>query len=111
MVIDVRYAHYGLDVYKMNSNHTVGSIAQLLRDVESPTKHSSRRLFPASKSFPLAKALLKGLEICDNSLLPFTEDLVDSKPLPPTLTLQLDNACGDHKNQHVFAFCLLLVFK
>ena len=31
---DVRYAHYGLDIYPMNPNHTIGSIAKLLRDLE-----------------------------------------------------------------------------
>ena len=30
---DVRYAHYGLDIYPMNPNHTIGSIAKLLRDL------------------------------------------------------------------------------
>jgi hypothetical protein len=33
---DLRYAHYGLDIYPSDSNHTVGSIAKLLRDLESP---------------------------------------------------------------------------
>ena len=32
---DVRYAYYGLDIYPNDSNHTVGSIAKLLRDLES----------------------------------------------------------------------------
>ena len=31
---DVRYAHYGLDIYPMNPNHTIGLIAKLLRDLE-----------------------------------------------------------------------------
>ena len=95
---DVRYAHYGFDVFKMNSNHTVRSIARLLRDLESPSKHSLRRLSPGSRSFALAKALFEGSEICDNSQLPFTGELVEPKPLLPTLTLQLDNACWHNKN-------------
>jgi hypothetical protein len=33
---DVRYAHYRLDIYPSDSNHTVGSIAKLLKDLESP---------------------------------------------------------------------------
>jgi hypothetical protein len=32
---DVRYARYGLDIYPSDLNHTVGSIAKLLRDLES----------------------------------------------------------------------------
>ena len=27
---DVRYAHYELDIYPMNPNHTIGLIAKLL---------------------------------------------------------------------------------
>ena len=30
---DVRYAHYGLDIFPSDSNHTMGSIAKLLRDL------------------------------------------------------------------------------
>ena len=33
---DVWYAHYGLDIFPTDSNHTVGSIAKLLRDLELP---------------------------------------------------------------------------
>ena len=33
---DVRYAHYGLDIFFHDSNYTVGSIARLLRDIERP---------------------------------------------------------------------------
>jgi hypothetical protein len=39
---DVRYVHYGLDIYPSDSNHTVGSIAKLLRDLESPLMYSTR---------------------------------------------------------------------
>jgi hypothetical protein len=38
---DVRYAHYGLDIYPSDSNHTVGSIAKPLRDLESPPMYST----------------------------------------------------------------------
>jgi hypothetical protein len=50
---DVRYAHYGLDIYPTDSNHTIGSFAQLLRDLESPPKCSSRELFAGGRSSPL----------------------------------------------------------
>ena len=42
---DVRYAHYGLDIYPMNPNHTIGSIAKLLRDLEGVRRNASRCLF------------------------------------------------------------------
>jgi hypothetical protein len=51
---DVRYAHYGLDIYPSDSNHTVGSIAKLLRDLESPPLYSNRQLFVGAGSFPLS---------------------------------------------------------
>jgi hypothetical protein len=51
---DVRYAHYGLDIYPNDSNHTVGSVAKLLRDLESPLLYSSRWLFVGASSSPLS---------------------------------------------------------
>ena len=33
---DIRYAHYGLDIFPTDSNHTVGSIVKLLRDLKLP---------------------------------------------------------------------------
>ena len=35
---DVRYAHYGLDLFSHDSNYTIGSMAKLLRDLELPPK-------------------------------------------------------------------------
>ena len=31
---DVQYAHYRIDIFPSDSNHTIGSIAQLLRNLE-----------------------------------------------------------------------------
>ena len=42
---DVRYAHYGLDIYPMNPNHMIGWIAKLLRDLEGMRRNVSRCLF------------------------------------------------------------------
>jgi hypothetical protein len=50
---DLRYAHYRLDIYPSDSNHTVGSIAKLLKDLESLLVYSSRQLFAAGGSSPL----------------------------------------------------------
>ena len=55
---DVRYAHYGLDVFSHDSNYTIGSMAKLLRDLELPPKSSSQELFTNSKSTNLFKAVL-----------------------------------------------------
>jgi hypothetical protein len=35
---DVRYAHYGLDIFAHDVNYTVGSFAKLLQDLERPPK-------------------------------------------------------------------------
>jgi hypothetical protein len=58
---DVRYAHYGLDIYPSDSNHTVGSIAKLLRDLESPPVYSTWQMFVGGGSSPLFQALLTGV--------------------------------------------------
>ena len=55
---DVRYVHYGLDIFPTDSNHTVGSVAKLLRDLKLPPKHSSQELFSRSGSALLFTTLL-----------------------------------------------------
>ena len=50
---DIKYAHYGLDFYPDDANHTVGSFAKLLRDLENPPAYSSRALFDGSGTTPL----------------------------------------------------------
>ena len=39
--VDVKYAHYGLDFYLGDTNHTIGSFAKLLQDLERPPTLSS----------------------------------------------------------------------
>ena len=107
---DIRYAHNGLDIFPTDSDHTVGSIAKLLRDLELPPNYSLRKLFFGSGSAPLFTALLAGVEMCTSSLLPQDAEEVLAKPLPPVLNLQLDNATRDNKNHFVFAFRLLLMY-
>ena len=108
---DVRYAHYGLDMFAHDSNYTISSMAKLLRDLELPPKSSSRELFVESRSTNLFKAILKGAEMCEASLLPLPEVLFPATPLPPILNIQMDNATGDNKNRYVFCFWSLLVAK
>ena len=95
---DVCYAHYGLDIFPSDSNHTMGSIAKLLRDLELPPKNFSRELFSATRTAPLFTALLVGAKMCTSSLPPQATEQVLAKPLPPLLNLQLDNATWDNKN-------------
>ena len=106
---DVRYAHYGLDLYPHDANYTVGSFAKLLRDLELPPKSSSRVLFQNARSLPLYEALLHGVEVCESSLPPPLENQLSGAPLPPILNVQMDNATGDNKNRFVFCFWSLLV--
>ena len=106
---DVRYAHYGLDMFPHDSNYTIGSMAKLLRDLELPPKSSSRQLFTGSGSTNLSKAILKGADMCDASLPPLPETLCSGEPLPPILNVQMDNATGDNKNRFVFCYWSLLV--
>ena len=108
---DVRYVHYGLDMFAHDSNYTISSMAKLLCDLELPPKSSSRELFVGSGSMNLLKAILKGAEMCEASLPPLPEVLVPATPLPPILNVQMDNATGDNKNRYVFGFWSLLVAK
>ena len=72
----------------MNPNHTIGSIAKLLRDLEGMQRNASRCLFTEEEEqSTLTKALLKGAEICKDSLLPTVEEPKGAKQLPPILTL------------------------
>ena len=101
---DVQYAHYGLDIFPSNSNHTVGSIAKLLKDLELPPKHSSHEVFSGSRTTPFFTALLVGAEMCTSSLPLQVVEQVLAKPLSLVLNLQLDNATRDNKNQFVLRF-------
>ena len=67
---DVRYAHYGLDIFPHDSNYTIRSMAKLLRDLEGPPKSSSRQLYVESGSTTLFRDILKGAEMCEASLAP-----------------------------------------
>ena len=106
---DVRYAHYGLDIYPSDCNHTVGSILKLLRDLEGVPISYSKSLFAGSGTHPLFEAVLFGKEGCLNSLLPESEISGVAEPLPPVLHVQLDNAASDNKNRFMFCFWSLLV--
>jgi hypothetical protein len=66
---DIQYAHYGLDLYPADSNHTVGLAAKILRDLEDVPKFVLSQIFPNIHASPLFEALLEGGNVC-NSLLP-----------------------------------------
>ena len=108
---DVRFAHYGFDMFAHDSNYTISSMAKLLRDLELPPKSSSRELSVGSRSTNLFEAILKVAEMCEASLPPLLEVLFPATPLPPILNVQMDNATSDNKNRYVFCFWSLLVAK
>jgi len=108
---DIRYAHYGLDVFPHDSNYTIGSMAKLLRDLEGPPKSSSHQLFVGAGSTVLFRSILNGSEMCLASLGPPPQALVGPRPLSPILNVQMDNATGDNKNRYVYAFWSLLAVK
>ena len=89
---DICYAHYGLDIFPMDSNHTNGSIAKLFRDLELLPKHSSRELFSGCGSTALFTALLVGVGMYTSSLPSQATEHIPAKPLPPVLNLHFDNA-------------------
>ena len=95
---NIHYTHYGFDLFPSDLNHTKGSIAKLLRDLELLPKHSSRELFSESRTAPLFTALLTGAEMCTSSFPLQVAEQVPAKPLSQVLNLQLDNAIGDNKN-------------
>ena len=79
---DIRYAYYALDLYSANSNHIVGSIAKVLRDLEDVPKFVSRDIFLDNHTLPLFDAVLEGGEVY-NSLL----SLLQSKSIVPKTLL------------------------
>lgn len=84
---DVRYAHYGLDLFAHDSNYTIGSFAKLLRDLELPPKSTSRELFVGSRSSALFDAVLKGAEICEASLPTSPNIPAAATLLPPIMNV------------------------
>ena len=108
---DVRYAHYGLDLYPNDANYIIRSFAKLLQDLELPPKSLSGALFQNSQSTPLYEALLHSVEVCVSSLPPPLEHPISGTPLPSILNVQMDNATGDNKNKFLFCFWSLIVAK
>jgi hypothetical protein len=84
---DVQYVHYGLDIYPSNSNYTVGSIANLLRDLESPLVYSTQQMFVGGGSSLLFQALLTGAAMYEGSLPLPLESPVEAAALPPVLNI------------------------
>jgi hypothetical protein len=108
---DVRYSYYGLDIYPSNSNHTFGTIAKLLRDLESLPLYSTRQLFVGGSLSPLFQALLIRADMCEGSFFSSQATPILVAPLPPIVNIQLDIACSNKKNRYVFSFFSLLVHK
>jgi hypothetical protein len=107
---DGKYAHFSLDLYPCDSNHTMGSVAKLLRDLEKLLAGSSGILFENSGATPLFAAVLSGKESYV-SALGTNLVLVTARRLPPILHMQLDNCWKDNKSYYVLCFWSLLVAK
>ena len=80
--VDQCYMHYSLDLCSHDANYTVGSFAKVLKNLEAPSKSSSRELFPESNSHPLYLALLRGAKMCMDPLSPPLDIPILAKPLP-----------------------------
>ena len=106
---NVRYTHYGLDIFAHDANYIVGSFAKILRDLERPPKSSSYCLFDGSRSSPLLEAVLSGAEMYEAALPQMSGIPSATTPLPPILNVQMDNTARRTKIGLCFAFghCLL----
>jgi hypothetical protein len=78
-------AHYGLDLYPADSNHTVASVAKVLRDLEDVPKFVSRQIFPDSHASPLLEALLEGGNVGNSSPPPPPKRICCAKSTPSCL--------------------------
>jgi hypothetical protein len=87
---DGKYAHFSLDLYPCDSNHTVGSVAKRLRNMGKPLASSSELLFENSGATPLYAAVLRGKEAYV-SAMGSNLVAVPAQRLPPILHVQLDN--------------------
>jgi hypothetical protein len=61
-----------LDLYPSESNHNVGSLAKVLRNLEDVPKYATRHIFPRTHASHLFDALLEGSKVC-KSYLPLLE--------------------------------------
>ena len=108
---DERYAHYALDMYPEDCNHTIGSFARLLRDLEESPMSSSRRLFQDDGRSPLYRVILHGSEICLEGLRAPPTKPTPANPLPHVLHVQLDNCWNDNKCRFIKDFWSMLTAK
>ena len=89
---DAKYAHFSVNVFPIDSNQTIGSIAKLLHDLENPPQSSNpTSLFRRSGRSILAQALLQGNEEFV-LFLPFkSHEGEPFVPLSLIVHIQLDN--------------------
>lgn len=106
---DVKYAHYGVDIYLHDCNHTIGSIAKLLCDLESILFLYSTVLFHGPGASLLFQSILEGKQIFVRSLLPHPTTRGFASLMLSELVVQLDNATSHNKNKYMFYFWSLLV--
>ena len=95
--VDMKYAHYCLDFYHGNANHTIGTFAKFLRNFERPPTSSSCVLIVGCGT----TQIYEGKEVCLSSLQEAHKQLVLAKFLSLTLQVQLDNCTKDNKCRYV----------
>jgi hypothetical protein len=108
---DERYTHSALDIYPGDCNHTVGSFARFLRDLEEPPMSSSQHFFHGYGRAPLYRVVFHGSEICLQGLRAPSTEPIPAVPLPPILHVQLDNCWKDNKCRFVKVFWSMLTAK
>ena len=106
-----RFAHYELDMYYGDCNHTVGSFVRLLHNMEDTPILSSRRLFHCVGRSPLYRVVLYGMEVCLERLWASPTKPIPASRLPHVLHVELDNYCKNNKCRFVKAFWSLLTAK
>ena len=106
---DGAYAHYSTDLWLVDLNYTISSLARLLHRLEEQPVCVSGDIFPHSPTNSLFEALLRGKSTCIDILLPVVENHpMGLVSLSRNLYLQLDNCAKDNKNQFLMAFMSML---
>ncbi len=85
----------------------IRSLLHLFHSLEMELVRESQVLFEFEPQNAFFQQILQGSLHCLNALK-FANKIVDVKPLPRKLFLQMDNYVKDNKNHHLLAFLSLL---
>lgn len=103
---------YALNVHPTNSNHSMGTFAQLLHDLEKLHAYSLRSFLRCWIDTTIWdgvgwKKMHVGIH-CENPLM--SQPMI-AKMLSPTMWVQMDNCAKDNKHRVVFVYWSFLVAK